>query len=190
VQFFQIGDSVLHLPVSTGQSRRHQCLKILRYPVSGFCNPAFIKGPDGSRGRPSYRAGAIAGMAEQPNGGIELRDLRKIEQDGFLHPAACTPQSPSNSRCISRGRLHDDHRKLAPACRRSDRIHDATAADGGLGASAVLSPSQLSGSDATCTFLRSARPKNPNTNSKAPTAISQCGNSIAGFPFELARRTT
>jgi hypothetical protein len=32
-------------------------------------------------------------MAEQPNGGIELRDLRKIEEDGFLHPAACTPHA-------------------------------------------------------------------------------------------------
>ena len=47
MQFFQVGNSVLNLPVSTAQSRRHQCFKILRYPVSGFCNPAFIKGPDG-----------------------------------------------------------------------------------------------------------------------------------------------
>jgi hypothetical protein len=68
----------------------------------------------------------------------DLRDLRKLEDDGFLRETFSLPLHVARLKArqildeYPAQRLHDHRQKLAPASRRADRIHDATPSDGGL----------------------------------------------------------
>jgi hypothetical protein len=67
-----------------------------------------------------------------------LRDLRKLTDDGFLRETLTLPLNAARLKArqildeYPAGRLYDDSRKLAPASRRANRVHDAAIADGGL----------------------------------------------------------
>ena len=96
-----------------------------------------------------HRHSDIEGSSSLNN--ILLGVLEGERGDTFtLPPNAARLKARQIPRRISGRWLHEDRRKVVPASRRPDRIHDAAVTDGGLG-NAQRSPLNVACSEGPCT---------------------------------------